>query len=90
MKTKAGKYRIKKVKTFKSEKYYPQKKGIFGWHNVHYDMSFETYEYAKLFLDDYTTPDEKKIEIFEYDNPKAVNRLDLGSSFLRIFMADHE
>ena len=81
-------YRIKKVKNEKNEKFFPQKKGTFGWRNVYYDLYFETEIMAKNFLDDYTSPVSMTTEYIEYKNPKAKPRFDLTSKFLHIFCKD--
>ena len=81
-------YRIKKVKRGNKEQYFPQRKGAIGWANVHYDFYFEEFNLAKDFLDEYTTPNEEEIEYIEYNNPKAKKRVDIMSSFFRMFMGD--
>ena len=81
-------YRIKKVQKDKKEMYFPQKRGIFGWRNVYYDLSFETLQGATGFLDDYTTPVSKTVTYIEYNNTEAKPRIDLWSKFLHIFCAD--
>ena len=81
-------YRIKKIETLKSTKYFPQVKGLFGWSNVYYDFYFERLDTAKDFLDEYTDPYKEKIEYINYNNPKAIKKKDLYGGFLRLFLGD--
>lgn len=81
-------YRIKKVKRENKEQYFPQRKGVFGWSNVHYDFYFEEFNLAKSFLDEYTSPNKEQVEYFEYSNPNAELKKDWYSSFFRLFMGD--
>ena len=81
-------YRIKKIKRINKEQYYPQKKVLFGWSNVHYDFYFESLNGAKEFLDDYTTPKTDTVEIIDYYNPKAIVKKDILRTLSRVFIGD--
>jgi hypothetical protein len=81
-------FRIKKVKKDKKEMFFPQKKGMFGWRNVYYDLYFETQDGATAFLDDYTTGEKELISYIDYNNSKAIQRFDLPSKILHILCKD--
>lgn len=81
-------YRIKKIKKIDKEQYYPQKKVLFGWSNVHYDFYFESLKGAIEFLNDYSTPKTDTVEIIDYYNPKAIGKKDILRTLSRVFIGD--
>jgi len=81
-------YRIKKVKKEKKEMYFPQKKGMFGWRNVYYDLSFETLDGVKTFLDEYVLDKKESITYIDYHNTEAKPKFDIVSKLLHLLCKD--
>ena len=81
-------YRIKKIKKDKKEMFFPQKKSVFGWRNVYYDLYFETLEGVTTFLDEYTADKRDSISYIDYNNPNALPRFDLASKLLHVLCKD--
>lgn len=81
-------FRIKKVKKEKKEMYFPQKRGVFGWRNVYYDLYFETLDGATTFLDEYTTDTQESITYIDYNNSEAKPKFDIASKMLHLMCKD--
>ena len=81
-------YRIKKVKGKKKEMYIPQKKGMFGWRNIYYDLHFETLDGVTSFLDEYVVDKQDSITYIDYHNIEAKPKFDIVSKILHILCKD--